>query len=400
MNEGSAIEDDFEIINGRKIIKKHVATIHCSNKLTLLERKISNALLYHAFPKLKDEARHEITIDELKKLLNIQTRNHQVLKDSLKKLLSTVLEWNLLGDNFTGDVLEGWNASSILSSISVKGRVIEYEYSQLIKSLLVEPEIYGKINLGVQSKFRSSYALALYENCARYRGLKYTKDFKYDLFRRLMGVEEGKYKQFKDFNKRVLSPAVTEINSSADIHVTPKITKRGKRVDSIKFILGERPIKKRIGQSKALVGGEGKQSLVREFGISSGILEELRKDYGYEALDAAATYIRSSKAFKDGKITNISGYFIKAIKDGYSFETTQAANNQICAERPEIKIQDEWKNKLDELKTGLRQFQTFLDIAIESGNKLQEDNNRRMVLAYKKDIENHMLDMQEKIVQT
>ena len=34
---------DFEIINGRHVVKKHVATIHCSNKLSLLERKISNA---------------------------------------------------------------------------------------------------------------------------------------------------------------------------------------------------------------------------------------------------------------------------------------------------------------------------------------------------------------------
>ena len=49
----ATLHQDFEIINGRQVVKKHVATIHCSNKLSLLERKISNALLFHAFSNLK-----------------------------------------------------------------------------------------------------------------------------------------------------------------------------------------------------------------------------------------------------------------------------------------------------------------------------------------------------------
>ena len=90
---------DYEIINGRKIIKKHVATIHCGNKLSLLERKISNTLLYNAYPSLKEHNTHKISLEQLKRLLNIKTRNHKVLKEALKQLISTVLEWNVLGDN-------------------------------------------------------------------------------------------------------------------------------------------------------------------------------------------------------------------------------------------------------------------------------------------------------------
>ena len=36
----------------KKELKKHAATIHCSNTLSLLQRKISNALLYHAYKEL------------------------------------------------------------------------------------------------------------------------------------------------------------------------------------------------------------------------------------------------------------------------------------------------------------------------------------------------------------
>ena len=242
-------QDNTEVINGRHIVKKHVATIHCSNKLSLLERKISNALLYHAFPKLKVQNVHEIKIDELKRLLGANTRNHKALKEALKKLISTLLEWNLLGEAVPEMELEGWNASTILSSVSVQRGIIKYQYSELIKTLLIDPKIYGKINLTIQARFKSSYALALYENCSRYRGLPYTKSFDMAVFRRLMGVEDGKYNIFRDFNRRVLNPAITEINTCSDIRVTPELSRTGRVVKAIKFRIEERPIKQRIGIS-------------------------------------------------------------------------------------------------------------------------------------------------------
>ena len=109
-------EHDYEIINGRRVVKKHVATIHCSNKLSLRERKISNVLLYHAFPNLKKSLTHTISLDQLKTLLNVTTRDHKAIKTALTRLMSTVIEWNVLGEDIPEMELEGWNASTILSS--------------------------------------------------------------------------------------------------------------------------------------------------------------------------------------------------------------------------------------------------------------------------------------------
>src|SRR3990167_6515083 len=229
------VTQEFEQINGRQVVKKHVATIHCSNKLSLLERKISNALLFHAFPNLKNQLTYEIRLDELKRLIGANTRNHQALKDALKKLISTVLEWNLLGESVPELDLEGWNSSAILSSVSVNNGVIKYQYSELIKTLLIDPKIYGKINLTIQARFSSSYALALYENCARYRGLPYTKEIDFKTFRKLMGVEEGKYEIFRDFNRRVLNTAISEINTCSDMRILPEIKRVGRVIKSIKF---------------------------------------------------------------------------------------------------------------------------------------------------------------------
>ena len=71
----------------------------------------------------------------------------------------------------------------------------------IIKNLLADPTMYGKVNLTIQSRFKSAYALALYENCSRYRTIYKTKTFELSLFRKLLGVREGTYKRFDEFNK-------------------------------------------------------------------------------------------------------------------------------------------------------------------------------------------------------
>ncbi len=314
--------EDHEIINGRKVVKKHVAAIHCTNKLTLLERKISNALLYHAFPTLKDELTHEIQIDQLKSLLGINTRNHKALKDALTKLISTVLEWNLCGDDLGDEDLEGWNASTILSSVSVNKGTIKYQYSELIKSLLSNPSMYGKINLAIQSRFKSAYALALYENCSRYRGLPSTKTFEMPLFRSLMGVKEGAYKKFYEFNKRVLNPAVTEINSRSDIRVYPSLVKRGNRVIAIKFKLEERNIMKRLGIAP-LGQGEAKKptlninDVATEFSVKTSTLKKLIAEHGELKVKDAIEYVKSRPQYQAGQINNLAGYLHSAIVNEY-----------------------------------------------------------------------------------
>ncbi len=309
---------DHEDISGRRIVKKHVATIHCTNKLSLLERKISNALLFHAQPTLRETLIHEISLNQLKRLLNINTRNNDAIKQALKKLISTIIEWNILGEDVPEIDLEGWNASSILSSVTVNRGLIKYQYSELIKGLIIEPRVYGKINLIIQSRFKSGYSLALYENCARYRGLKYTKNFDFQDFRRLMGVEEGKYEIFRDFNRRVLMTAVNEINTCSDIRIDPEIRRKGRKIHSIMFHLGERAVKRRIGQKKQINNSD--DILLKElevWGIKSSQYTYWCKNYGHDNIVKQVNYIKSTKEYEMGNIGNLGGYLKTALEHDY-----------------------------------------------------------------------------------
>jgi plasmid replication initiation protein len=324
-------------------LKKHAATIHCSNTLSLLQRKITNALLYHAYKELMVKEEHEISVKQLCKLISYQGNNHAAIKSALKELLSTVIEWNIVNDT-TG--LEDWTASSILASVSLKGPLCYFAYSPRMKQLLHSPSMFGKINLLVQSRFKSSYGLALYENCIRYRGLPYTKWFELDLFRKLMGVPPDKYSIFRDFKRRVLDKSVEEVNTYSELIVEAEVYREGKQVTKIRFALKERAKKTRLGTTNALEESdpmaELKSRLTNQFCLTENQASEVMTEYGSDFIHEKMNLVESSKNFKQGKIQNLAGYFMSALKHNY--QSAKSSADQIALVHRGKNLQDEMRD--------------------------------------------------------
>lgn len=82
----------------------------------------------------------------------------------------------------------------------------------------------------------SKYSVSLYENIAQMVNLerKQFHDYSIAEFRDLMGVLDGQYKTFGEFNKHVLKPAVMEINALASFTIGVLPIKEGKRVVRLK----------------------------------------------------------------------------------------------------------------------------------------------------------------------
>jgi len=311
----------------RRELKKHAATIHCSNTLTLLQRKITNALLYHAYQELLTKEEHEITVKQLCRLISYHGNNHAAIREAFRGLISTVIEWNIIND-VTG--AENWTASSILASVSLEGPLCFYAYSPRMKQLLHSPSMFGKIDLVIQSKFRSSYGLALYENCIRYRGLPHTKWFDMDLFKKLMGVPSGMYEVFRDFKRRVLDKAVEEVNTYSDLVIEPEYIKEGRKVIRVRFTLKERAKKSRLGQQERMILLEGsvesitQAKLIQTFHFTALQAEQLMRDYDDNDIQAKMTLVESSKPFKEQKIQNLSAYLCSALRYNYQLPQMKA----------------------------------------------------------------------------
>ena len=230
--------------DSNKVLFKHVATIHKVNSLSLLQNKINNVLYFHAYETIENQELHKISIGELCHYLSYKGHNYAEIKESLIGLIKLIVEWNVLNDSVL--IKEDWTASTVLASASIKNGVIEYSYSYHMRKLLSDPKIYASINLMYQENFKSKYGLALYENSVRYINIKQTPWFNYALFRDLLGVSREKYPQYKDFKRRVLDPAIHEVNAYSDIRVEPVFKKIGRRISDIKFNISRRNKKNKI----------------------------------------------------------------------------------------------------------------------------------------------------------
>ena len=327
----------YEKKEGKRELKKHAAIIHCSNSLSLLQRKITNALLYHAYQELMLKVEHEITIKQLCRLIGYQGNNHAAIKDALKELISTVIEWNLI-DEKTG--LENWTASSILASVSLEGPLCYYAYSPRMKQLLHSPSMFGKIDLVIQSKFRSSYGLALYENCIRYRGLPHTRWLNMELFKKLMGVPAGKYDIFRDFKRRVLDKSIDEVNTYSDLIIAPEFIREGRKVVRLRFKLKERAKKSRLGNHKTTLPAISplKDKLTSVFQLNDEQALGLLTEYAHEFIHEKVALIESSKPFQEGKIQSLSAYLLSALKHNYRSPKNKSQPLQLIDTQYELEL--------------------------------------------------------------
>ena len=385
-------------------LKKHVATIHCSNTLTLLQRKISNALLYNAYRELLCRDEHEITIRKLCSLIGYNSNDHLTIKNALKNLISTVIEWNVI-DKTTSE--QDWTASSILASARIKGSLCYYSYSARMRELLHSPAMYGRISLIVQSKFKSGYGLAVYENCVRYKGLPNTRWFDLDVFRKLMGISKNLYPIFRDLKRRVIDKAVEEVNTYSDIIITPEVRRVGRRATAIRFHLKERVKKVRLGnnliQRKNSIKNNDDvlchekdlaQELRNDFGFTTEQIRKALEKYDLQLIRDKIALVKSSKSYIQGRVDNLTAYLLSALKNNYlpSINSLEKINKE-----RQDKEEKEHLMKLEQLKQEgqKKEYSKYFENQIDKAVEKLSSNERKQLEGR---FEQFLLEPQNKII--
>jgi hypothetical protein len=218
--------------------KKHVAAIHTSGELSLLERKAANVLLLNAFDNLGKKTIHEIPLRLFCSMVGWEDSNDMpTIKKALRKIATTLLEYNVLGD---GPADVKWSISTLLAGADIEGGIIRYEYSSKLAEKLADPDIYAVINIAVQKRFKGGYSLTLYENCVRFKKTGSTGFHEVEKWRKLLGATGSAYDEFKYFNNLILKRAIEEINEVSDITIEPEFQRENRKVSHIRFLIEEK----------------------------------------------------------------------------------------------------------------------------------------------------------------
>ena len=209
--------------------------IQIQSKISLLQRRAWNVLLANAYNELPNQEMHHVSMVELAAKLGFDSKNEDYLKATLEALVDCKVEWNILDK----DKVEEWGVASLLAEARIKDGICTYAYPPYLRYKLYNPRIYTKLNLRLQNRFKSQYALVLWELCFDYfdteRDQGETPFISLDTFRELLGIESGEYPAYSIFNRAVIKPAVKEINKETDYHVEVEQKRIGRRVGQLKF---------------------------------------------------------------------------------------------------------------------------------------------------------------------
>ncbi|SPH27523.1 hypothetical protein ASD8599_03989 [Ascidiaceihabitans donghaensis] len=338
----------------RSAVKKHVAAIHVSGKLTLLQRKLSNVLLLNAYDTLTSQATHLIDARTLCMMIGYNSNDMDTLKGSLRGLAETVAEWDML--DAEGE--QEWGVSSLLSYAKLKGGVCEYAYSPALADKLSDPKVFALINLNIQRRFTSGHALALYENCYRFVRTGSTGWWPLDTFRRLMGVADSAYyESYKHLNAKIIKPAVAEVNKTSNIVIRPEIRKRGRTVSDIRFLIEDNPqlaildLDDGAGVRNAPVYGR-----LRALGVSDRLARQWVAEHGEDYVLAKMDYVAGQSG-----VQNPVRYLTAALKE--DFKAEPASQTDVA---PQIKAR-------------AAQLQIIRDLAA-ARSPTQRDADRRLFL--------------------
>ena len=192
-------------------------------------------LLANAYNELPDKDIHSVSIVELAAKLRFGDGNQEYLKEMLKSIVDCKVEWNVLGK----DKKEEWGVASLLAEVRIRDGICFYQFPHTLRLKLHNPRVYAKLNLRLQNRFKSRYALVLWEICFDYfdteRNQGETPFIPLETFKSLMGLEETDYPVFKVLNRDLIKPAVKEINDLTDFHVEVEQKRIGRPVAELKF---------------------------------------------------------------------------------------------------------------------------------------------------------------------
>lgn len=302
---------------------KPTATIHVGNPLTLIERKLFNAIIWHSQRNRTTKTANTLSVGLLMSLIGLErSKNTEVIKDALERLTTNPIIWNTLKKDRTAD----WGVCTFLAGAELSGGRVRYVLNPLLYEKVRHPTLFAKIQLIVQTQFSSKYSLGLYEFlidelCRAGNPPKHSLQVSLDTLRHVLQFD-GIYKHL---NSDVLKPCTAEINQHSDIAVTYRGLKKGRAVAALLFEIERKAMQLSLTDLAGLDAAEGldeapliQDSLVLLL-VSKGVGKRKAKALveQYDEARIRENIAHVECAHKAGKVKSIPAYLVRAIEEDY-----------------------------------------------------------------------------------
>lgn len=251
-------------------LSKPLFTVHMSNDLTLLEKKVMNCLIKHIHNIESTVEKvgkyvtpqgnfYEFTFDKIEEWLELD-KYHQ-RKDivlALRKLMTTILEFNIFKrDNkkFKDVVLnvllagvkfrETFQQEKDTAEENIQNSKIYFAFSPFLVEAILTPIPYAKLAFKEQNQLNSKHSLALWEALnAELNGQGkdscLTQVLSIEKYEDLVAGRESSYKDFKHINHELIKKPLKEINEKTSIKASVILYKEGRKTNGLQFDISKK----------------------------------------------------------------------------------------------------------------------------------------------------------------
>ncbi|MBN8747661.1 MAG: replication initiation protein [Variovorax sp.] len=295
-------------------------------RLTLLSRRIYNALLYHSQRQGVDEPVYRLALSELIGDARFNSNNTELLKSHLRDMQATTIEWST---SAAGQ--RRWISSQLLGTVTIeeqgRGRptIVSWRYPEEIKERLVKPHQYTRVLLEISGQMRSYSAAVLYEIGARYLTSPGRLTMREDVLwwaAVLTGRSDITEVDYRFLKRDVISKALAEVEALCEDFSLELIEhKQGRKIEEIQFRVIPR-VQQRIGEVDNTQRNVFDLELVGKL-IELGIKQDEAQDL-YATTDEGqlrATIDHVHQRLRNATLAPLkssAAYFKDALRKGYS----------------------------------------------------------------------------------
>ncbi|MBF7686406.1 replication initiation protein [Acinetobacter sp. B10A] len=238
-----------------ELVVKDNALINASYNLEVTEQRLILLSIIRARETgegITAESKLEIHASEYANRFNVtKEAAYYSLKSAVANLFNRQFSYNqqYKNTNKIETVKSRWVSSiSYVDDLAILRITFAPEVVPLITKL---EKHFTSYQLKQVTQLTSKYAIRLYEILIAWRELGKTPVLNMEDIRFKLGLEPGDYPRIDTFKKRVLEPAIEQINSYTDIETSYEQFKEGRTISSLRFYFKEKLIQKNVSIPKS-----------------------------------------------------------------------------------------------------------------------------------------------------
>ena len=230
------------------LITKQNAVIKASYRLSPNEQAIVLTAISKIDKNVSDQVLYELNIKELSELTDTRLSDAY---STFKKASFELFERKITLTNETKK-LTRW-----IQTIDYKDGegIIKIQFSNQILPFLTNlKENFTSYNLRNVAKFKSTYGVRIYELMMQWKKRK-SIDIELDDLKNMFMLDSS-YDRIDNIKRRVIEPALKDINNHSDINASYENIKKGRKITGFKFTFKPKKIKltKEFIEKNALIG--------------------------------------------------------------------------------------------------------------------------------------------------